>query len=69
MKLTPVINIIAKKIACSILYCVSLHRLIYLQGCTPCINTNDRLVDPEMQSSCLMPPPQMQTYHGMLVLR
>ncbi|KAI4483544.1 PREDICTED: uncharacterized protein LOC106789273 [Polistes canadensis] len=40
-----------------------------VQGCTPCINTNDRLVDPEMQSSCLMPPPQMQTYHGDMSMR
>lgn len=36
-----------------------------MQGCTPCMSTNERLMEPEIPSSCLMPPPPMQSY-GML---
>ncbi|KAL0127343.1 hypothetical protein PUN28_005561 [Cardiocondyla obscurior] len=32
------------------------------QGCTPCMSTNERLMEPETSGSCLMPPPPMQSY-------
>ncbi|XP_071560565.1 uncharacterized protein [Temnothorax nylanderi] len=38
------------------------------QGCTPCMNTNERLMEPEIPSSCLMPPPPMQSY-GEIAMR
>ncbi|XP_076232187.1 uncharacterized protein LOC143177835 isoform X2 [Calliopsis andreniformis] len=39
------------------------------QGCTPCVNTNERLMDSEMQGGCLMAPPPIQTYQGDLAMR
>lgn len=33
-----------------------------MQGCTPCMSTNERLMEPEVSGSCLMPPPSMQSY-------
>nr|XP_033341727.1 zinc finger CCHC domain-containing protein 14 isoform X2 [Megalopta genalis] len=39
------------------------------QGCSPCMSTNDRLMDNEVQGSCLMAPPPMQTYHGDMTMR
>jgi len=30
------------------------------------MSTNERLMEPEIPSSCLMPPPPMQSYHGTL---
>ncbi|EFN66491.1 Zinc finger CCHC domain-containing protein 2 [Camponotus floridanus] len=39
------------------------------QGCTPCMSTNERLMEPEIPSSCLMPPPPMQSYHGEIAMR
>ncbi|XP_043605603.1 zinc finger CCHC domain-containing protein 2 [Bombus pyrosoma] len=39
------------------------------QGCAPCMNTNERLMDTEMQGSCMMAPPPMQTYHGEMTMR
>ncbi|XP_011167390.2 zinc finger CCHC domain-containing protein 2 isoform X2 [Solenopsis invicta] len=39
------------------------------QGCTPCMNTNERLMEPEIPGSCLMPPPPMQSYHGEMGMR
>lgn len=37
-----------------------------MQGCAPCMNTNERLMEPEIPgTTCLMPPPPpMQSYHG-----
>lgn len=39
------------------------------QSCTPCMSTNERLMEPEIPSSCLMPPPPMQSYHGEITMR
>ncbi|XP_011331871.1 dual specificity protein kinase splA isoform X2 [Ooceraea biroi] len=40
------------------------------QGCTPpCMSTNERLMEPEIPGSCLMPPPPMQPYHGEMAMR
>ncbi|XP_076653968.1 uncharacterized protein LOC143359713 isoform X2 [Halictus rubicundus] len=39
------------------------------QGCSPCMGTNERLMDNEVQGSCLMAPPPMQTYHGDMAMR
>lgn len=39
------------------------------QGCTPCMSTNERLMEPEIPNSCLMPPPPMQSYHGEIAMR
>ncbi|XP_014477311.1 PREDICTED: LOW QUALITY PROTEIN: zinc finger CCHC domain-containing protein 2 [Dinoponera quadriceps] len=39
------------------------------QGCGPCMSTNERLMEPEIPSSCLMPPPPMQPYHGEMAMR
>ncbi|XP_011635738.2 zinc finger CCHC domain-containing protein 14 [Pogonomyrmex barbatus] len=38
------------------------------QSCTPCMSTNERLMEPEIPSS-LMPPPPMQSYHGEMGMR
>ncbi|XP_032668373.1 mucin-6 isoform X2 [Odontomachus brunneus] len=39
------------------------------QGCAPCMSTNERLMEPEIPGSCLMPPPPMQSYHGEMAMR
>lgn len=39
------------------------------QSCTPCMSTNEKLMEPEIPSSCLMPPPPMQSYHGEMGMR
>ncbi|XP_011151945.2 atrophin-1 isoform X1 [Harpegnathos saltator] len=39
------------------------------QGCGPCMSTNERLMEPEIPGSCLMPPPPMQSYHGEMAMR
>ncbi|XP_018305831.1 flocculation protein FLO11 isoform X2 [Mycetomoellerius zeteki] len=39
------------------------------QGCTPCMSTSERLMEPEISGSCLMPPPPIQSYHGEMGMR
>ncbi|KAG7208853.1 hypothetical protein KM043_015038 [Ampulex compressa] len=39
------------------------------QSCVPCLNTNERLMDPDMSGGCLMAPPPMQNYHGEMAMR
>ncbi|XP_076291801.1 uncharacterized protein LOC143214504 isoform X2 [Lasioglossum baleicum] len=39
------------------------------QGCSPCMGSNERLMDNEVQGSCMMAPPPMQTYHGDMTMR